>query len=489
MKLSEILKRTGCLASNIKDDPEITGISYDSRKTLPGDLFVAIRGFNSDGMEFIPKALKAGASAVICDREPEDNIPYVLVKDCREALALASCAFFGEPSKEMKMIGVTGTNGKTTTTYLVKHMLETLVPSKIGLIGTNGIMIGQEYIHSDYTTPESFELQKLFREMADKGCTYCVMEVSSHSLALSRVAGIHYDVAMFTNLTQDHLDFHKTMEEYASVKKSLFSRCDIACTNLDDARGLYMVEGSPARLITISAEGREADLRAENIELSASGVTFDAVYGDESARAHLAIPGLFSVHNALGVISIGLALGFSLKDCCESLSTATGVKGRMEVVPTDGDYSVIIDYSHTPDSLKNALETLKPLTRGTLYALFGCGGDRDKLKRPIMGEVAAKYADFCIVTTDNPRTEDPEEIIKEILEGVENAGTPYVSICDRPSAIRWAIDKAGPGDVILLAGKGHEDYQVVGKTKHHMDEREIVAGYLSERKQKGSSQC
>ena len=463
MKLSEILKRTGCLASNIKDDPEITGISYDSRKTLPGDLFVAIRGFNSDGMEFIPKALKAGASAVICDREPEDNIPYVLVKDCRETLALASCAFFGEPSKEM--------------------------PSKIGLIGTNGIMIGQEYIHSDYTTPESFELQKLFREMADKGCTYCVMEVSSHSLALSRVAGIHYDVAMFTNLTQDHLDFHKTMEEYASVKKSLFSRCDIACTNLDDARGLYMVEGSPARLITISAEGREADLRAENTELSASGVTFDAVYGDESARAHLAIPGLFSVHNALGVISIGLALGFSLKDCCESLSTATGVKGRMEVVPTDGDYSVIIDYSHTPDSLKNALETLKPLTRGTLYALFGCGGDRDKLKRPIMGEVAAKYADFCIVTTDNPRTEDPEEIIKEILEGVENAGTPYVSICDRPSAIRWAIDKAGPGDVILLAGKGHEDYQVVGKTKHHMDEREIVAGYLSERKQKGSSQC
>ena len=250
-----------------------------------------------------------------------------------------------------------------------------------------------------------------------------------------------------------------------------------------------MVEGSPADLITLSAEGRKADLRAENIELSASGVTFDAIYKDESARAHLSIPGLFSVHNALGVISIGLALGFSLKDCCESLSTATGVKGRMEVVPTDGDYSIIIDYSHTPDSLKNALETLKPLTRGTLYALFGCGGDRDRLKRPIMGEVAAKYADFCIVTTDNPRTEDPEEIIREILEGVKNAGTPYVSICDRPSAIRWAIDKAGPGDVILLAGKGHEDYQVVGKTKHHMDEREIVAGYLSERKQKGSTQC
>ena len=485
MKLGELLRNLDVLDASAAMDMEIGGVSYDSRKTQPGDLFVAIRGFESDGHKFIPAAMARGAAAVLCEEAPSDGTPYVRVADCRKGLAYVSREFFGDPAKEMTLIGITGTSGKTTSSYLIKHMLEMKLDAKVGLIGTNGNMIGSECLHSDHTTPESYELHKLFRRMADEGCTHVVMEVSSHALALERVAGIEYDVGVYTNLSQDHLDLHGTMEEYAAAKRLLFRQCKLGCLNADDKWTDFMLNGATCKAMTFSAESDSADLTAKDIRLSATGVRFAAVYKDELALTRLAIPGNFSVHNALGAIAVGLSLGISLADCCDAMASAKGVKGRVEVVPTDGDYSIIIDYSHKPGALETVLQTLRPVVKGRLVCLFGCGGDRDKVKRPIMGTIAADNSDFVIVTSDNPRTEEPEKIIREIVAGMKNKRTPKKVICDREEAIHWAIDNARPGDVILLAGKGHEDYQVVGHEKRHMDEREIVADWLEKRKQRG----
>ena len=485
MKLGELLRNLDVLDASAAMDMEIGGVSYDSRKTQPGDLFVAIRGFESDGHKFIPAAMARGAAAVLCEEAPSDGTPYVRVADCRKGLAYVSREFFGDPAKEMTLIGITGTSGKTTSSYLIKHMLEMKLDAKVGLIGTNGNMIGSECLHSDHTTPESYELHKLFRHMADEGCTHVVMEVSSHALALERVAGIEYDVGVYTNLSQDHLDLHGTMEEYAAAKRLLFRQCKLGCLNADDKWTDFMLNGATCKAMTFSAESDSADLTSKDIRLSATGVRFAAVYKDELALTRLAIPGNFSVHNALGAIAVGLSLGISLADCCDAMASAKGVKGRVEVVPTDGDYSIIIDYSHKPGALETVLQTLRPVVKGRLVCLFGCGGDRDKVKRPIMGAIAADNSDFVIVTSDNPRTEEPEEIIREIVAGMKNKRTPKKVICDREEAIHWAIDNARPGDVILLAGKGHEDYQVVGHEKRHMDEREIVADWLEKRKQRG----
>ena len=463
---------------NADAELEISGVSYDSRKTEKGDMFVAIRGFEADGHKFIPKAVENGAAVILCEEKPSCDIPYVLVSDSRYGLAIVSRDFFGDPASEMTMIGITGTSGKTSSSYLIKHMLESKLDAKVGLIGTNGNMIGDEFLHTEHTTPESYELHKLFRHMADSGCTHVVMEVSSHSLTLERVAGIHFDVALYTNLSQDHLDFHGTMEEYAAAKRKLFSMCSLGCFNLDDAWADFMRDGASCRTMTFSTEKNEADLVAKDIRLTADGVRFASVSGDEISITKLGIPGMFSVYNALGTMSVGLALGLSLADCSDAMSSAKGVKGRLEIVPTGRDFSVVIDYSHKPDALEKVLKTLKPVTRGRLIALFGCGGDRDKLKRPIMGRIAADNADLVVVTSDNPRTEDPDEIIREIVAGMKDKRTPTKVICDRREAIAWAIDNAAPGDVLLLAGKGHEDYQVVGHEKHHMDEREIVADCL-----------
>lgn len=429
-------------------------------------------------------AVEKGAAVVISDRVPQVDIPYVLVRDCRRALALLSRNFFGDPAGEMQIIGITGTNGKTTTTYLLKHLLEDTIGAKVGLIGTNGNMIGSEFIHTERTTPESFELQQLFAEMKSAGCTHVVMEVSSHSLVLSRVAGIDFAVGAFTNLTQDHLDFHHTMDEYAAAKAMLFSVCRVGCINIDDKWADNMMKNAPCRLLTYSADGKEASLVAENIKLSAKGVSFTASCDGKRADVSLAIPGKFSVYNALNTIAVGLALGISLDDCAKAMKTAHGVKGRMELVPTDGDYTIVIDYAHTPDALENALKALRADHNGRLVALFGCGGDRDRTKRPIMGAIAADNADFVIVTSDNPRTEQPQSIIDEILVGLEGKKTEHIAICDRAEAIKWAIDNHRANDVILLAGKGHEDYQVVGHEKHHMDEREIVAEHIEKRSKK-----
>ncbi len=478
MKLRELIKNLSIIEMNADAELEISGVSYDSRKTEKGDMFVAIRGFEADGHKFIPKAVENGAAVILCEEKPSCDIPYVLVSDSRYGLAIVSRDFFGDPASEMTMIGITGTSGKTSSSYLIKHMLESKLDAKVGLIGTNGNMIGDEFLHTEHTTPESYELHKLFRHMADSGCTHVVMEVSSHSLTLERVAGIHFDVALYTNLSQDHLDFHGTMEEYAAAKRKLFSMCSLGCFNLDDAWADFMRDGASCRTMTFSTEKNEADLVAKDIRLTADGVRFASVSGDEISMTKLGIPGMFSVYNALGTMSVGLALGLSLADCSDAMSSAKGVKGRLEIVPTGRDFSVVIDYSHKPDALEKVLKTLKPVTRGRLIALFGCGGDRDKLKRPIMGRIAADNADLVVVTSDNPRTEDPDEIIREIVAGMKDKRTPTKVICDRREAIAWAIDNAALGDVLLLAGKGHEDYQVVGHEKHHMDEREIVADCL-----------
>ena len=482
MKLSELLREIPLLQVHADLDMEITGISYDSRKTCPGDLFVAVKGFETDGHRYIGKALEKGAAAVLCQDPPQAELPWVQVADCRCGLALASRNFFGDPAAQMTLIGFTGTSGKTSSTQLLKHVLEEALGAKVGLIGTNGNMIGGELIHTEFTTPESYELHRLFRQMLDAGCGYVVMEVSSHSLELERVAGLCFDVAVFTNLSQDHLDLHGTMEAYAAAKRKLFGQCRKACVNLDDPWAQTMVEGRSCPVFGYSALRSDANLTARDLRLRADGVRFTAVSGREQAETALAIPGQFSVYNALSVEAAGLCLGLSLEQCAAGLATAHGVKGRMESVPTDGDYSILIDYSHKPDALEKALKTLRPVTRGRLTVLFGCGGDRDRGKRPLMGAIAGTNADRVIVTSDNPRTEEPMAIIGEILPGLENTPAELQVICDREEAIAWAIDNAGPGDVILLAGKGHEDYQIVGHTKRHMDEREIVARCLEKRK-------
>ena len=480
MKLSEVIQDLEVLNCSADPGTEIHGICYDSRAVRPGDLFVAVRGYNVDGHRFIPKALENGAAAVLCETPPEEPCPYVQIADCRLGLALASSAFYGYPSRRMTMIGITGTSGKTTSSYLLKHLLETTLNAKVGLVGTNGNMIGDTFLHSEFTTPESCDLQALFLKMADEGCSHVVMEVSSHSLSLDRVAGIRYQVGLYTNLSQDHLDFHGTMENYASAKKLFFSRCETMCVNADDAWIDFMCQDESCAFLRYGVcEGDE--LRAEDIILNADGVSFTACFGAERVETHLAIPGLFSVYNALGVIAVGLTLGLSLADCAAALESSTGVKGRMELLPTDGDYEIVVDYCHKPDALQKALKTLRPGTRGRLIVVFGCGGDRDHGKRSVMGKIASEWADLCVVTSDNPRTEDPQAIIDEILTGMENSTTPMQVVCDRREAIAWAIDNVRPGDVILLAGKGHEDYQVVGHEKRHMDEREIVADCLKKR--------
>lgn len=481
MHLKDVLNGIQIVETNADLDTDIADISYDSRTVTSGNLFVAIKGTVSDGHKFIPSAVEKGAAVILCEDKPQIEIPYVLVADSRLALALASSNYFGRPSEKMTMIGVTGTNGKTTTTYLIKHILESQSGSKVGLIGTNCNMIGSEELPTERTTPESYEIQKLFYDMYNAGCTHVVMEVSSHSLVLERVAGIHFAIGIFTNLTQDHLDFHKDMEDYALAKSLMFRVCDTGIINLDDNYGKFMLEHANCSVKTISLKDSQADYYASDVILSPSGVDFTMQHQKESLRILLGIPGRFSVYNATGVIAACCELGVGLKDCAKGLKTAHGVKGRVETVPTDGNYTILIDYSHTPDALENVLKTVRETCTGRVVVLFGCGGDRDRKKRPIMGGIGTELSDFAIITSDNPRTENPEEIIQEILAGVK-PDSNYIAITDRAKAIEYAIQNHQDGDVIVLAGKGHETYQEVNHVKHHMDEREIVSEIIERRK-------
>lgn len=477
MKLNDLLKEIEVLEYSADLEMEISNISYDSRSTQPGDLFVAMTGYATDGHTFIPKAIAAGAVAVLCERKPEGDMPFVRVANSRRALAVLGANFFGHPADDMIMVGITGTNGKTSTTYLLKAILES-VGAKVALIGTNQNMIGQEIIPTERTTPESFEVQKLFAQMRDAGCTHVVMETSSHALYLDRVYGVHYDVGVFTNLTQDHLDFHETMEAYCDAKSILFDNCDTGVCNADDPWTERLLSKAECRKYFYGVKN-DADLRAEEIELAADHIAFTAVTKEERVSVRVNIPGGFMVYNTLDVLGAALALGISLERSAEALAKVPAVKGRVEVVPTPGkEYTVLIDYAHSPDGLENVLSSVKGFAKGRTIALFGCGGDRDRTKRPKMGAIAAKIADFVVVTTDNPRTEQPADIIADILPGMEDSKTPYVVVEDRVEAIHWAMDHAQAGDVIVLCGKGHETYQEINHVKYHMDEREIVAEYL-----------
>lgn len=466
MKLGEVLKSTN---SNI----EITGISFDSRKTKAGDVFVAVEGFATDGHKYAKTALEKGAVCVVCQRNIEGlDIPCIIVPNSRKALAEMSWNFYGNPQNKLKLIAVTGTNGKTTVTHLVKEILETN-GEKVGLIGTNKNMIGDRELHTERTTPESLELAELFAKMVEEGCTYAVMEVSSHSLDLHRVYGLKYHVAAFTNLTQDHLDFHGTMENYYMAKKKLFSMCEKGVVNCDDAYGTRIKEETSAEICTFGID--DGDYVAENTIFSADGVNFNC----NDMNIDLKIPGRFSVYNALAAIGICKECGVEDKVIERALCNAKGVKGRAEIVDCGSDYTMIIDYAHTPDGLENILESAREFTKGRLVVLFGCGGDRDKTKRPKMGKVAGKIADFCIITSDNPRTEEPSEIIRDILDGMGDAMAEYVVIENRRDAIEYAIKHAKADDVIVLAGKGHEDYQILNGKTIHFDEREVIKEILS----------
>ena len=477
MKLSALLQEIEVLELHADPQLEVTAVISDSRKVQPGSLFVAVSGFANDGNRFIPMAMEKGAVVVVTAKKPEMDVPYVLVASDRLALALLGTNFYGRPAESMVMVGVTGTNGKTSTTWLLKQVLQQVKGAKVGLIGTMENHIGDEIVATERTTPESIELQALFARMRDAGCSYAVMEVSSHALELDRVAGITFDVAAFTNLTEDHLDFHKTMEAYCDAKAILFRRCRRAVVNGDDPWTERLLAGCTAPVLTLTVGGN-GSLRAEDVVMASDRVTFTAVCGEERVAVNVGIPGKFTVRNVLSVLGIAMQLGISLEDAAAALAKVQGVKGRVEVVPTPGkDYTVLIDYAHSPDGLENVLSSVRDFCKGRLIAVFGCGGDRDPIKRPIMGKIAVDLADLAVVTTDNPRTEAPDAIIRDIVAGMEGAEN-YQVVENRPDAIKYAMDIAKKDDIIVLAGKGHETYQEIMGVKHHLDEREIVAAYL-----------
>ena len=478
MRLNQLLAGVA-LTERRAGDVECSGICYDTRTMVPGCLFVALPGYKTDGHKYIAQALEQGAAAVLCQHPPEGEGPWLVTPDARAALAAVSANWFGHPARDLTLLAVTGTNGKTTTTYLLKAMLEGVLGARVGLIGTNQNMVGEEVLPAHRTTPESYEVQQLLREMADAGCTHVVMEASSHALVLHRLDGLRFRAGIFTNLTQDHLDFHGTMEAYRDAKGLLFRQSDTAVLNLDDEAGRYFARTVAVPRLTYSERRDEADLTAKNLRLFPDRVEFEAVAAGAISRVRLPIPGGFTVYNALGVLTCGLALGLPLADCADALAKAPGVKGRIEVVPVPADFAVIIDYAHTPDALENILTTVRDFTAGRVICLFGCGGDRDRTKRPQMGAIAGSLADVAVVTSDNPRTEEPGAIIRDILPGLEGTAAEVVVEPDRRAAIRRALSLAKPGDTVVLAGKGHETYQEVGTRVLHLDEREEVAAYFA----------
>lgn len=475
MKLAELVKEIKT-EGKAALETEVGAIAYDSRNVKPGDVFVCIKGYQTDGHKYVKSACENGAAAIVASDKIEADVPVLYTPDTRIALALMSKAYFGNPLKNIKLIGVTGTNGKTTVTYLIKAILEA-ENKKVGLIGTNQNMIGDKIIPAERTTPESFELYKMFAQMAAEGAQYVVMEVSSHALELHRIGGCEFETAIFTNLTQDHLDFHGSMENYFNAKKKLFSMCDSAVVNTDDAYGKRIAQQCGARMITYAVDC-DACVRAKNIKITARGVTYDLLCGTQQYDAQVAIPGKFSVYNSLAAICAAKSLGIDIQKSLDVLKTAHGVKGRAEVVPTDTDYTVIIDYAHTPDGLENIISTVNEFKSARVITLFGCGGDRDRTKRPKMGKTAGSLSDFLIVTSDNPRTEEPSAIIDDIMPGVLESGCEYVRIENRREAIEYALTHAKAGDIIILAGKGHETYQILKEGTIHFDEREVIRDIL-----------
>ncbi len=478
MKLMQLLEDVEVKEIIGSEHLNISGIAFSSFDVKPGNIFVCISGFKTDGHDYAEDAIQRGAIAVLAEKDISDvGVTCIVTDNTRKALAKMAANFYEHPEKSFCLIGITGTNGKTTTTYLVKSVLESLGKT-VGLIGTNQNMIGTEVMPPKHTTPDSLELMQLFAKMRERKADYVVMEVSSHSLSLDRVTACTFDVGAITNITQDHLDFHKTMENYLEAKGILYKITNAGIVNADDMSASYLLENSECESMLTYGIENDCDMRATNVELSEKGVAFDLSYENKNYQVELSIPGKFSVYNALTALSCLVSAGISMNDAVNGLKTARGVKGRVEVIETGRGFSVIIDYAHTPDGLYNVIKTIRGFCKGRVITLFGCGGDRDSDKRPKMGKIAAALSDYCVVTSDNPRSEDPEKIIMQIVEGMKD-GCKYEVVVNRFSAIEYALDLAKEGDVVLLAGKGHETYQILADRTIDFDEREIVRKLLN----------
>ena len=482
MELKKVLLGLKDLKAKGNLDIDITGLESNSKNIKPGYMFIAIKGFSVDGHEFINDAIKAGAKAVIvqegCDlksiRLPAD-VTLIMAKDTREALAICSCNFYENPSKKFKLIGVTGTKGKTTTTFMIKEILEK-AGYKVGLIGTIATYInGKMITESSRTTPESIELQRTFAQMVEQGVEYVVMEVSSQSLKLHRVDGCNFDIVVFTNFSEDHISEkeHPDMKDYFESKLKLFKMCDNGIINADDLQVSKVPRLFPDSNIMTYGIDNYCDVLAKDITITNSYVDYRVKISDRNERVKVSIPGRFSVYNSLAAICVAKKLGIPSDKVIEALADIR-VPGRSEMVPNKKEIPIMIDYAHSPESLQNILSAVKSYTRGRVICVFGCGGDRDKAKRPVMGEISGRIADFTFITTDNPRTEDPEEIVKEIEEGIKKTKGKYKVVVDRKEAIKEAIEMANKLDIVVLAGKGHEPYQEINNKKYPFDEREIV---------------
>ena len=475
----EIVEQRGSM------DCTVTSITDDSRAVIPGSLFVAVRGERVDGHQFVSQAIAAGAVAVIAQESVNAGLlPIVRVADSRKALGLVGSRFYGDPSAHLTMVGVTGTNGKTTTTYLCKALLEG-VGRNVGLMGTVAYQIGSETIPATHTTPGALEFQGLLAKMRRAGLDSVVMEVSSHALAMDRTIGCEYDAAVFTNLTQDHLDYHRTMEEYFQAKLRLFTglgqgrkRGQRAIINMDDPRGGQIRQACAVPAWGYAVQGR-AELKAERVRLSMNGTAFTAATPAGTFAIESRLVGEHNVYNLLGAIGVALHAGASCDQVRESVSRVNSVPGRFESVVAGQDFMVVVDYAHTEDALVRLLTAAQAIKTERIITIFGCGGDRDRGKRPKMGQAAVFFSDIVVLTSDNPRTEDPMAILREVEVGVREAlqqrsQVEYHLVPDRREAIRMAVRLARTGDIVLIAGKGHEDYQIIGTTKIHFDDREVA---------------
>jgi UDP-N-acetylmuramoyl-L-alanyl-D-glutamate--2,6-diaminopimelate ligase len=479
MKLQKLLKNLHLLVPFKGEDLEITSIENDNRKVQKGSLFICIKGYTVDGHDFAESAVKNGAAAILAERPLSLGVPVILVKDTTRAMAVLADTLYGQPTKKLHLIGITGTNGKTTTSHLIEKIMVD-AGQKTGLIGTMYTKIAEKTIETKNTTPESLTLQKTFQQMVEAGVNTAVMEVSSHALDLGRVHGCDYDVAVFTNLTQDHLDYHKTMDEYKRAKSLLFAQLGntfdhhkpkFAVLNADDPASDMYSRSTAAHVITYGIDNK-ADIQAKNIQMTSSGTHFNLFVETEKFPIQMQLIGRFSVYNVLASIAASLVSGVEINEIIKSIESVEGVSGRFELVNAGQDFTVIVDYAHTPDSLENVLKTVQHFAKKRIFVIVGCGGDRDRTKRPLMAQIACQLATDPILTSDNPRSEDPLAILKEMESGVE--GEKYKIIPDRKEAIHTAIQQATTGDVILIAGKGHETYQIIGNVVHDFDDRLVA---------------
>ena len=477
MRLRELLEGMEVISQTISPDTEITHVCVDSRATQKGSLFVAVPGNRCDGGHYARQAVDRGAVCVVCQSELPPDLPWVKVRDARLALSQLACRWYGHPSRQLTMLGVTGTNGKTTVTYLLRHILQR-TGMKTGLIGTVQNIVGEQTLPAQRTTPDALQIQQLLSAMTKNGCSHAVMEVSSHALDQHRAEGIDFAVGIFTNLTEDHLDYHGTMGCYCDAKAKLFQMSRMGVCNADDPWTERLLAGASCPSVYYGIHN-PAEVWSEDIFLHSRSVDFTVCTARTRTPVHLGVPGRFSVYNALGAIAACGELGIPPEECAAALATFPGVAGRMEVVPTPGKpYTLLIDYAHTPDALENVLKTVRGFAQNRVIAVFGCGGDREREKRPLMGHIAGKLADLTIITSDNPRTEEPMAIIRDILPGIAGAEDKYIVEPDRRGAIALAMGRAAAGDVIVLCGKGHETYQEIGDKTIPMDEREIVRSLL-----------